>query len=112
MVFITFQLLLLVSFQWVPKRVIALDYIFTIISAALPGFFSLLLLLIRPKRGGPIYGSDGVWCWVSSEHQVIQVFALTVPQFISLIIVLASFGYMGRSIYEHTQKKDKQYIYY
>jgi len=110
MLFITIQLMLFVGFRWTKQQVLDLNNTFLVISGAVPLVCSIVLLVIKPEVGGPVFGHSVTWCWIAMSHPNIQLFAMYLPLFIILGVVFASFGYMAYVIYGHLRERRRKQI--
>lgn len=107
MFFIGLGLYLVTERGWTVERTKTLDPIFAVISLllsfsmALPWYWWKAL-----KFKTPVYGSITAWCWVTSNHPIVQIFIL---HFWALLVILVNaifFLLVGYRIW--TRGKDVQ----
>jgi hypothetical protein len=114
MLFLVTQLWLLVARRrtWSFDKVRRLDVLFLALTVVVPLVSAALLALARPwveADEAPLFGREGMWCWISRKHVTAQLVALYIPMYAIMVVVLAAFYHMGSIVYENaTQRRPSQ----
>lgn len=49
------------------------------VAFGLPLISGLVMLGVREKGKGPIYGDATMWCWISSEYEILRLATFYIP---------------------------------
>jgi len=106
MLFLTLQLLLVVSWSWNIQQIRRTD--FWLFAASLMFPYSIAVALYFVKVGGQtVYGKAALLCWVRDDLPSIQLLSLTVPLLTALLLMLIAFGVMLLHVYQQGQVRQQ-----
>jgi len=106
MLFLTLQLLLVVSWSWNIQQIRQTDS--WLFSASIMFPYSIAVALYFVKVGGQtVYGKAALLCWVRDDLPLIQLLSLTVPLLMALLSVLIAFGVMLLQVYHQGRVRQR-----
>lgn len=75
-------------------------YVFYALFAFVPTFFGALVpIFVSTPTQGRMYGDADVWCWVTSEYKLLQLFMFFVPMAIIFVFNIVVYVCTGRRIW-------------
>ena len=76
-----------------------LEPLYIALCYGLPFLISLTFLLYRPEHKPRVYGEATLWCWISTEWQVLRIAAFYGPVWIVLAVTFGIYVMAGRVIF-------------
>jgi hypothetical protein len=64
---------------------------------------ALIPLAFKTPSGGPFYGAGDMWCWISSELPMAQLFLFYVPLWVIFAFNLVIYVTVGRHIWKRAK---------
>ncbi|KHO02063.1 G-protein coupled receptor [Metarhizium album ARSEF 1941] len=66
----------------------------------IPSVPALAFLFARNKLGQRIYGNATLWCWISTDYDVLRVATFYGPVWVVILVTLSIYVRAGRTIYQ------------
>ncbi|EAW12298.1 G protein coupled receptor family protein [Aspergillus clavatus NRRL 1] len=89
------------------RRLRQLEWKYGLFCYGLPFIPAFILLFIKSKKRGKVYGESVIWCWIASPWDFLQVATFYGPVWFVILSIFAIYIGVGLSMYQHQRAVQK-----
>ncbi|PFH56877.1 hypothetical protein XA68_15827 [Ophiocordyceps unilateralis] len=82
------------------ERLRKMEFIYLLGCYGVPLVPAFAYIFARNSRGERIYGNATLWCWISSEYDILRIATFYGPVWVTILITFFIYIRAGRTIYE------------